>query len=58
MTEQINKHRNVTLTRYHPSCRLCHYAGFSNICTFSRTGECAYHTPAEGSRMTEEEQDD
>ena len=58
MIEEMNNHRNPTLIRYHPSCRLCHYAGFSSICTFSQTGRCSYNTPAEGSRITEVEQDD
>ncbi len=42
MIKKTNNHRDVTLTRYHPSCRLCHYAGFSNICTFSQTDVCPY----------------
>jgi hypothetical protein len=40
--------RNVILTRFHPNCRLCHYAGFSNLCTFFETGKCPY---AEGMSM-------
>lgn len=24
------------------NCRLCHMAGFSNLCTFSMGGECPY----------------
>jgi hypothetical protein len=34
--------RNVVLTPLHPSCRLCHYAGYSNICTHSHGGVCPY----------------
>ncbi len=26
----------------HKNCRLCHHAGFSNLCTFSLGGECPY----------------
>jgi hypothetical protein len=58
MKEKLNNTRNVTLTRYHPSCRLCSQAGFSNNCTFSRTGVYPYSAPAEGGRIAEVEQDD
>ena len=34
--------RNVISTRFHTNCRLCHYAGFSNLCTFFETGKCPY----------------
>ena len=39
--------RNYTMTRYHPNCRLCHYSGFSNLCTYSLTGECPYNLPTD-----------
>jgi hypothetical protein len=58
MTEKTNSHRNITLTRFHPSCRLCHYAGFSNICAFSQTGECAYNIPNDGILNEDAEQND
>jgi hypothetical protein len=35
--------RNFSMTQYHPQCRLCSYAGFSNICTYSQTGVCPYN---------------
>ena len=58
MKEKTNHPRNITLTRYHSSCRLCSYAGFSSMCTFSQTGNCPYDMPVEGNRITEMEQDD
>lgn len=42
MNEKINNYRNPTMMRFHRSCRLCHYAGYSNICTFSRGGRCPF----------------
>ena len=34
--------RNPLHTPQHPGCRMCHYAGFSNICIFSQGEECPY----------------
>ena len=34
--------RNIVFTPYQPSCRLCRYAGFSNICNLSQNGTCLY----------------
>jgi len=43
MQEKSSNTRNVIMTKYHLNCRLCHYAGFSNLCNFFQTGECTYH---------------
>ncbi len=40
--ERNSNFRNLSQTPQHPSCRLCHYAGYSNLCTFSQGGECPY----------------
>ncbi len=59
MKENEKSYRNPTLIRYHPSCRLCSYAGFSNVCNFSRTGKCAYNISSEDTGANEEvERDD
>jgi len=42
MEEQKKTNRNVIQTPMHPNCRLCHYAGYSNLCTFAHGGECPY----------------
>ena len=43
MTEKgSNPGRNLAQTPLQPNCRLCHYAGFSNLCIFSQGGECPY----------------
>jgi hypothetical protein len=34
--------RNIIQTPLHPNCRLCHYAGYSNLCTYFRGGKCPY----------------
>jgi hypothetical protein len=34
--------RNPILTPLQPNCRLCHYAGYSNLCTYSEGGTCPY----------------
>jgi len=45
MSEKINRTRtNLISIPMQSNCRLCHYAGFSNICTFSLGGECPYRT--------------
>lgn len=44
MNERTSSQRNVTQTPMNPSCRLCHYAGFSNHCTFFRGNECPFLT--------------
>jgi hypothetical protein len=37
-----NSIRNLTQTHCHPNCLLCHYSGYSNVCTFFQGGECLY----------------
>jgi hypothetical protein len=37
-----NSRMNQVHTPLHSNCRLCHIAGFSNLCTFSHGGECPY----------------
>jgi hypothetical protein len=40
--ERAATYRNPVQTPLQSSCRLCHYAGFSNLCTFFQGGECPY----------------
>lgn len=42
--ERSSTYRNLIQTPLHTNCRLCHYAGFSNLCTFFQGGECPYVT--------------
>lgn len=42
MKEKRNNAGNVVFTQYHPSCRLCHYSGFSNNFDLIQTGKCPY----------------
>ena len=42
MEKMNNTSKNVLHTPLHPNCRLCHYAGYSNLCTFAQGGECPY----------------
>jgi hypothetical protein len=43
MSEERNaSYRNLAHTPLNPSCRLCHYSGYSNVCTFFSGGECPY----------------
>lgn len=43
ISEKINRTKtNLVSIPMQPSCRLCHYAGFSNLCTYSLGGECPY----------------
>jgi len=43
MIERRNNNiSNPTLTRLHPSCRLCDYTSFSKVCFYSLGGECPY----------------
>ena len=37
-----NTQMNHVQTPMHANCRLCHVAGFSNLCTYSLGGECPY----------------
>ena len=41
-TATNNNRTNPVQTQLHANCRLCHVAGFSNLCTFSLGGECPY----------------
>lgn len=45
--------RNFSMVQYHPQCRLCHYAGFSNICTYSQTGVCPYNGSIENNKRSQ-----
>jgi DNA-binding NtrC family response regulator len=36
------KYRNTAMTPGHPTCMLCGYSGFGNICAFFETGKCVY----------------
>ena len=40
--ERNTSYRNLVHTPLNPNCRLCHYAGYSNVCTFFSGGECPY----------------
>lgn len=42
MKERVTGHRNLAQTPMNPNCLLCHYSGYSNLCTFFRGGECPY----------------
>ncbi|GEM_PF-1415888 len=43
ISDKMNKTRaNLVSIPMQSNCRLCHYAGFSNLCTFSLGGECPY----------------
>lgn len=43
MSEKIKRTRtNLVSIPMQSSCRLCHYAGFSNLCTYALGGECPY----------------
>jgi len=40
--ERTSSYRNLVQTPMNSSCRLCHYSGYSNLCTYFRGGECPY----------------
>ena len=42
LDERNTSYRNNVHTPLHPNCNLCHYSGYSNLCTFSMGGECPY----------------
>jgi hypothetical protein len=45
MSEQrSNSVPNRIHTPLHSNCRLCHSAGFSNLCTYAQGGDCPYMT--------------
>ena len=53
--EELKKVRNLVFTRFHPLCRLCHYAGMSEFCALFETGKCAYQEAlAESKRLQEQ----
>jgi DNA-binding response OmpR family regulator len=53
--KEVEKVRNLILTKFHPLCRLCHYSGMSEFCAFFQTGRCAYHEAlAESKRLQEQ----
>jgi len=53
--EEIEKVRNLVFTKFHPLCRLCHYAGMSDFCDLFQTGKCAYQAAmAESKRLQEQ----
>jgi len=40
--KEVEKVRNLLFTRFHPLCKLCHYAGMSELCVLFETGTCVY----------------
>ena len=38
--ELIKNTRNKMLTPMNPQCRICHFSGYSNDCSFFTTGYC------------------
>ena len=53
--KEIEKVRNLVFTKFHPLCRLCHYAGMSDFCDLFQTGKCAYQEAmAESKRLQEQ----
>jgi DNA-binding response OmpR family regulator len=53
--KEVEKVRNLVFTKFHPLCRLCHYAGMSDFCDLFQTGKCAYQEAmAESKRLQEQ----
>jgi DNA-binding response OmpR family regulator len=53
--KEVEKVRNLVLTKFHPLCRLCHYAGMSDFCALFQTGKCAYQEALSESKRLQEQ---
>ncbi len=52
--KEVEKVRNLLFTRFHPLCRLCHYAGTSDLCVLFETGTCVYQAAMVESKRLQE----
>jgi len=53
--KELEKVRNLVFTKFHPLCRLCHYAGMSEFCALFQTGKCAYQEALSESKRLQEQ---
>jgi DNA-binding response OmpR family regulator len=53
--KEVEKVRNLVFTKFHPLCRLCHYAGMSDYCALFETGTCAYQEALGESKRLQEQ---
>ena len=53
--KEVERVRNLLFTKFHPLCRLCHYAGMSDFCVMFQTGKCAYQEALGESKRLQEQ---
>lgn len=53
--KELQKVRNLLFTKFHPLCRLCHYAGMTDFCVLFETGTCAYQEAMGESKRLQEQ---
>ncbi len=51
---EVEKVRNLLFTKFHPLCKLCHYAGMSEMCVLFETGTCVYQDAMSESKRLQE----